>query len=148
MASDKCRAADAEGLKNLARGPKPSGKGFKATAFNHIVLCVPDIAQARAFYKELFGMQEVYYKADGPNAQCCLAFGAEALYLRKSQQADGKPYVDHCAYTIEKYDHEAVGAELRRRGLNPQADGAQAWAIRDPDGLKIELTGKELPERG
>jgi len=40
------------------------------------------------------------------------------------------------------------GKRVAPRCLNPQPDGTQAWAIRDPDGLKIELTGKELPERG
>jgi catechol 2,3-dioxygenase-like lactoylglutathione lyase family enzyme len=148
MASEKCKAADAIGLKNLAKASKPGGNGFKAIAFNHIDLRVPDIAQSRAFYRELFGMQEVYYKADEPNAQCFLRFGNDALYLRKSQQPGGKPYVDHVAFTVVNYNHEAVGAELKRRGLNPQVDGKLAWAVRDPDGTKIELTGKELPERG
>ena len=43
--SDKCKGAEAIGLKNLAAAPKPSGRGFKATAFSHIVLCVDDIVK-------------------------------------------------------------------------------------------------------
>ena len=147
MASEKCKAADQAGLQeHLAKAPKPSGKGFKATAFSHIVLCVPDIAKSRDFYKEMFGMQVIYEKHEEPNAQCMLRFGSETLYLRNIKRPDHKPYVDHFAFEIENYNQDAVEAELKRRGFNPQPDSKLGWTIQDPEGMRIEVAAKGLPE--
>ena len=146
MASEKCRAADAVGLKNLARGPRASGKGFKATAFSHIVLCVRDIIEARDFYQQMFGMRPFYYKPDEPNAQAMLRFGNDTLYLRNSRRPDKSPYLDHFAFEIENYDQDRVEAELKRRGYNPQPDSKLGWTIHDPEGMRIEVAGKGLPE--
>ncbi|HKA40685.1 MAG TPA: VOC family protein, partial [Burkholderiales bacterium] len=146
MTSEKCKAAEAVGLRNLAQAPKPSGKGFKATAFSHIVLCVPDIIQARDFYQQMFGMRPFYYKPDEPNAQAMLRFGNNTLYLRNSRRPDRKPYVDHFAFEIENYDQDRVEAELKRRGYNPVPDSKLGWTIQDPEGTRIEIAGKGLPE--
>ena len=146
MASEKCKAAEAVGLKNLAKVSRSSGNGFKATAFSHIVLCVPDIITARDFYQQMFGMRPFYYKPDEPNAQAMLRFGNNTLYLRNSRRPDRKPYVDHFAFEIENYDQDRVEAELKRRGYNPVPDSKLSWTIRDPEGTRIEVAGKGLPE--
>jgi catechol 2,3-dioxygenase-like lactoylglutathione lyase family enzyme len=146
MGSDKCKAAEAVGLGNLSKMPKPSGKGFKALAFSHIVLCVPDIMRARDFYQEMFGMRPIYYKPDEPNAQVMLRFGNNTLYLRNSKRPDRKPYVDHFAFEIENYDQDRVEAELKRRGHSPVPDSKLGWTIRDSEGTRIEIAGKGLPE--
>jgi catechol 2,3-dioxygenase-like lactoylglutathione lyase family enzyme len=146
IASDKCKAADAVGLKNLASMPKPSGKGFKATAYSHIVQCVDDIVKTSEWYQQMFGMKQIYYKADEPNAQAMLRFGNDTLYLRNSKRPGGKPYVDHFAFEIENYDQNRVEAELKRRGYNPLPDSKLGWTIQDPEGMRIEIAGKGLPE--
>jgi catechol 2,3-dioxygenase-like lactoylglutathione lyase family enzyme len=146
MASTTCRAADAIGLKNLAKAPKPSGKGFKATAFSHIVQCVRDIDETRDFYQQMFGMRVVYYKAEEPNAQAMLRFGNNTLVLMNSRRPDRAPYIDHFAFEIENYDSARVETELRRRGYKPQAESRLAWTIQDPEGMRIEIAGKGWPE--
>jgi catechol 2,3-dioxygenase-like lactoylglutathione lyase family enzyme len=146
MNSQTCRAADAVGLKNLARGPKPSGRGFKATAFSHIVQCVRDINVTRDFYQQLFSMRELYQKHEEPNAQSMLRFGNNTLYLRNSRRPDKSAYVDHFAFEIENYDQDRVEAELQRRGYKPEADSKLGWTIHDPEGMRIEVAGKGLPE--
>jgi len=146
MASEKCKAADAAGLKNLANAPKPSGKGFKATAFSHIVLCVDDIVATSDWYQRMFSMRQIYYKADEPNAQAMLRFGNDTLYLRNSKRPGGRPYVEHFAFEIENYEQNRVEAELKRRGYNPLPDSKLGWTIQDPEGMRIEIAGKGLPE--
>jgi catechol 2,3-dioxygenase-like lactoylglutathione lyase family enzyme len=144
--SDKCKASRAAGLRNLDRLPKPSGRGFKATAFSHIVECVRNIDETRDFYRKMFGMRQVYYKPGEPNAQAMLRFGNNTLILMNSRRPDGSPYVDHFALEIENYDQRRVEAELRRRGYDPQPDSRLGWTIRDPEGMRIEIAGKGWPE--
>jgi catechol 2,3-dioxygenase-like lactoylglutathione lyase family enzyme len=51
----------------------------------------------------------------------------------------GQGNVDHFAFSIEKFELEPVGAELKRRGLDPKPDGAYAWSIKDPCGTTIQI---------
>ena len=68
IASDKCKGAEAIGLKNLASLPTPGAGGFKATTFSHIVLCVYDIVKTRDWYEQMFSMQPFYFK--GGETEC------------------------------------------------------------------------------
>lgn len=145
-----CKEGYEAGLKNLANAPKPSGSGFKAYAFSHVVLNCADLQKGREFYENFLGMKAIYNQPADPakkkNAQVLLRFGQNTLYLRPSNQPDGKPYCNHFAFVVEDYDQAKVEAELKRRGLDPQPDSRLAWTIRDPDGMRIEVAGWGLPE--
>ena len=123
--------------------PGPGGAPLKAIAVNHISYTVPDYAKTRDFYSDLLGMTVVW---DDGN-QCALEFGdpaaPNALYLRKLQQPGDRPNVDHLAFSIDHFDKDAVGAELKRRGLDPRPDGPLAWSIHDPDGYRIQICAKK-----
>jgi len=146
-------AMELAGTKNLDGILKPDGKSFKAYAVNHLVLMVADVDKCRDFYTDLLGMKVIYYKpgdvfgvdnAGGPI--CFLKFGENALYLRKSQHPEHKPYIAHFAPTVENYDQEKVKAELTRRGYKPTPDSKFGWSIKDPAGMRLEVAGKGLPE--
>jgi len=148
-ASASCEQGWEAGIKSLNTVPKPSGKGFKAYAYSHVVLNVADIPQERDFYRDMLGMKVIYDQAPDPAkkrpAQCFLRFGQNTLYLRPAG-ADGKPYCNHFAFVVENYRQNAVEAELKRRGLDPKPDSKLAWTIADPDGMRIEVAGRGLPE--
>jgi len=65
------------------------------------------------------------------------------LYVRKTRQPDNKPLVDHLAFSIEKFNKDAVEAELNRRGLNPKPDSEYAWTIQDPDGYTVQICAEK-----
>lgn len=146
-ASAKCVSAFEEGMKNLNAAPKPSGKGFKALYFSHVVVNVPEaeLAKEIEFYRDMMGMKVLYNKA-GEDPECFLRFGQNTLYLRKTDQPGDKPVCNHFAFVIENFDTGKVEAELKRRALDPKPDSKLAWAITDPDGFRIEIAGPGLPE--
>jgi catechol 2,3-dioxygenase-like lactoylglutathione lyase family enzyme len=135
--SQECRDAYEAGRKNLDKAPKPSGRGFKAIAFSNIVLNTTDIPKAREFYQNFFGMDVLQ---DTPQ-QAVLRFGNHGLVLRSSGGAE--PFCNHFGLAIENYDHAKVEAELKRRGLAPKADGDKAWAISDPDGIRVDIASAD-----
>jgi catechol 2,3-dioxygenase-like lactoylglutathione lyase family enzyme len=145
-ASAECKAAYEAGIKDLGSIPKPSGKGFKAMYYSHIVLNVPDLPKERDFYRDMFGMKVIYDEREEPNPQCFLRFGENTLYLRKTAKPDDKPYCNHFAFVVEDYEQAKVEAELTRRGLTPQPDSKLGWTIKDPDGFRLEVAGPGLPE--
>jgi len=131
-----------------AQAPMAGGVALKAVAYNHINYLVPDYAKVRDFYVNLFGMNDVW--DDGK--QCSVECGEppNAIYIRpltkpldrapgnwSAQMGQGN--VDHFAFSIENFELEAVRAELVRRGLEPKADGAYAWSVKDPDGTTIQV---------
>src|SRR3954469_199496 len=69
----------------------PAGKGFKATSINHLSFGVPDYAKARDFYVDLLGFE--VKKDDGK--QCYLICGDSSIVARKTQDPNGKTYIDH-----------------------------------------------------
>jgi catechol 2,3-dioxygenase-like lactoylglutathione lyase family enzyme len=141
-ASEKCKTAFEVGLKNLSTVPKPSGNGFTATSLSHIVLNVPDMPKEIEFFRDLLGMKVITSKLDGPNPECLLGFGKNTLDLHATNKPDEKPSCNQYGFVIENFDQKKVEAELKRRGLNPEQDPKWAWAIKDPDGLRIGVTGK------
>jgi catechol 2,3-dioxygenase-like lactoylglutathione lyase family enzyme len=113
-------------------------KGFKAVTVNHISYQVADYAKTRDFYADLFGMKLSH--DDGK--QCYLAFGDTFLIPRNHDS--GTPRIDHIAYTIDNWDKNAVEAELKRRGLDPQPDTENSFHVKDPNGFDLQISGKEM----
>jgi catechol 2,3-dioxygenase-like lactoylglutathione lyase family enzyme len=119
-------------------------KVAQAVYINHISYQVADYAKTRDFYADLFGMK--VSKDDGK--QCRLSVGDSLIIARN---ASGRPSdttrVDHIAYTIANWDtdkkvRDAVGAELKRRGLEVR-DTPGSFHIKDPDGFDVQMGGKD-----
>ena len=133
-----------DGRKNLKDIPAPSGKGFKAIGAI-VALHVTDIARSRDFYSSLLGMKVIYYKPEELNSECFLRFGSnDALLLRRSQQLDDKPNIDHLTIVVANYNAHAVEAELKHRGLAAGPQTKFAWTVHDPDGYTIAVAGQGL----
>jgi hypothetical protein len=146
-ASDECKQAYTEGMKNLEAAPKPSGSGFKAVCFSHVVLNIPEsqFSKESEFYRDMMGMKAIYSQV-GANPEWFLRFGQNTLYLRRIANRDEKPYCRHFAFVIEDYDSGKVEAELKHRGLDPKPDSKLAWTFTDPDSFRVEVAGPGLPE--
>lgn len=127
-------------MENVSAVPKPSGKGFVASYYSHIVLNVPDIPKEISFYRDMFGMKVLAYKPE-ESSQCFLRFGQNTLLLRDTPEPNGKPFCNHFAFVVDNYDSVKVKAELDRRGLNPQPASNLAWGVADPDGFRVEACG-------
>ena len=119
-------------------------KQLKAISVNHISYGVADYARTRDFYADLLGMKV----SQDTGKQCYLGFGDTLVTARPTRQPDGKPYIDHVAYTLGEWepgnaaDENAVEAELTRRGLAPKTDmggDSKSFHIRDPDGFNLQI---------
>jgi catechol 2,3-dioxygenase-like lactoylglutathione lyase family enzyme len=121
-----------------APAPAVDGKGFKALAVNHIHYEAADYAKTRDFYADLFGMK---VSEDDGKQYCRLLFGDSTLIVRT--MPSNTPRVDHVAYTVTNSwdkDREAMGEELKRRGLQPRDNGT-SFHFLDPEGFIVQLGG-------
>lgn len=119
----------------------PARKGFKAVAVNHISFGVKDYARTRDFYSGLLGLP---VSADD-GTQCFLKIGEDSFLIpRKTRQPDGSAFIDHLCYTIEDWDREAVGEELRARGFDPRPDTDESFHIKDPDGFGLQISSSKM----
>jgi catechol 2,3-dioxygenase-like lactoylglutathione lyase family enzyme len=114
----------------------------KTTYLNHVGYQVADYAKSRDWYADLFGMKVVL--DDGKKAN--LAVG-ESLLIFHNRQSPSTPIIDHICFTVADWDKDksvrgAVAAELKRRGLEVQSS-ANSLDIKDPDGFRIQLGGKD-----
>lgn len=130
-------AAAATGAARAVAAPTPA---FRAVAVNHISYRVADYARTRDFYAGLLGMSVSH----DTGRQCSLAFGDTVLIPRKPHAGERTPFIDHVAYTIDRWDRGAVEAELKRRGLQPHPDTDNSFHVRDPDGFDLQICGKAM----
>ena len=125
-------------VSTAAAAAAPAAKGFKATSINHLSFGVPDYAKARDFYVDLLGFE--VKKDDGK--QCYLICGDSSIVARKTQDPNGKTYIDHVCYTIANWDGKAVEAELKRRGLDPRPGANEfSYLVKDPNGFGVQIAG-------
>jgi catechol 2,3-dioxygenase-like lactoylglutathione lyase family enzyme len=114
----------------------------KTTYLNHVGYQVADYRKSRDWYADLFGMKVAL--DDGKKAN--LAVG-ESLLIFHNRQSPSTPIIDHICFTVADWDKDksvrgAVEAELKRRGLEVQSS-ANSLDIKDPDGYRIQLGGKD-----
>ena len=131
-------AATAASAASAAPAAAAEGKVLKATYINHVSYQVADYAKTRDFYAGLFGMTV----SEDDGKQCRLTFGDNILIARN--RPSNTTLVDHIAYTIGDWDKEkeAIGDELKRRGLQPTGDAKTSFSIKDPDGFHVQIGGK------
>jgi catechol 2,3-dioxygenase-like lactoylglutathione lyase family enzyme len=125
-----------------APAPAPGGTVVKTAYLNHVGFQVVDYKKSRDWYADLFGMKVAL--DDGKKAN--LAVG-ESLVIFHNRQSASTPIVDHICFTIADWDKDksvrgAVEAELKRRGIETQST-ANSIDIKDPDGFRLQLGGKD-----
>jgi catechol 2,3-dioxygenase-like lactoylglutathione lyase family enzyme len=119
-------------------------KVAQAVYINHISYQVADYAKTRDFYADLFGMK--VSRDDGK--QCRLSIGDSLIIARNANsRPSDTTRVDHIAYTIANWDtdkkvKDAVGAELKRRGLEVR-ETTGSFHVKDPDGFDVQMGGKD-----
>ncbi len=129
--------------------------GFKALSLDHISYQVADYRKTRDFYADLMGMK---VQADNGTNQAEMEFGESLLIARNHREREGDPplaarkaRVDHIAYKIDRWDTDAVKAELERRGLTPRLDKGGdtpnyvSFHVDDPDGFDLQISGIAMP---
>jgi len=109
---------------------------LRAVAVNHISYQVADYEKTRDFYAGLLGMKP----SDDDGRQVRLTFGADETCLvpRTAREGSPVPRIDHIAYTLERWDKDAVKAELERRGFTPRLDN-NSFHVKDPDGFDVQI---------
>lgn len=133
------------------------------SAFNHVGLCVTDLARSRRFYEELFGftLRNELTVADGPTAKLLRVeppVGLSAVYLQRDgfvlellhfdragnapqrEREFTEPGLTHLSVSVD--DIAATCAQVAALGGEVLADtdlSGMAVMIHDPDGQLIEL---------
>ena len=130
-------------------------------AFNHLGLCVSDLARSRRFYVELLGfeVERELHPPDDPSSTLLRLpkpLGMTALYLRRDglvlellhfkrgtkparERVMNEPGLTHVSVSVD--DIDAVCARVAEYGGEVVADTniGVAIFIRDPDGQLLEL---------
>ena len=128
-------AGTAAGVTTAAAADSP----LKTIGVNHFSYTVADYTKLRDFYSGLLGMEVT---ADDQKSRCNLRIGDTFMVARNGAANETKG-VDHICYAIDKWNKDAVFAELKRRNLDPQPEGADGLQIKDPYGYHVQLVAKQ-----
>jgi glyoxylase I family protein len=121
----------------------------RIAGLDHLVLRVADLERAIAFYRAVLGCR-IERELQQPRL-VQLRAGASLIDLvpAGSSAAKGAGNMDHFALRLEAFDGAALGAHLRRHGIDPgevhERYGAEGYGpslyFADPDGNTVELKG-------
>ena|ERR1051326_2771964 len=119
-----------------AASAQAQDSAIKAAKIDHVSIQVSDLPRAVSFYQKMFGLTIV--SEDKPNEIVRLGVGKALVSLHhKSPTA----IVDHFAIGVEKFNREAVTAELKKRGANPEDNLDAGFHIKDPEGISVQIVG-------
>lgn len=116
----------------------PSDKApfFEAVSLNHIAISVSDLQRSKNWYCKTFGLRVIQESEQS----VLLGFGQSMLVLRP----DPNPgTISHFMFGVDRFDANALEAQLRSQGLDPQRD-SDSFHVRDPDGLNVQVGDKGL----
>jgi len=113
----------------------------------HIALKVRDVARAKKFYQEMFGM-EVVWEPDPQNVY--LSSGCDNIALHEISNefaaAAAEKQLDHLGFVVETIERvKDLESEFIARGatiVHPfkvHRDGSASFYCADPDGIVIQL---------
>jgi catechol 2,3-dioxygenase-like lactoylglutathione lyase family enzyme len=126
-------------------------------AWDHVVIRVSNLEESKAFYEKHLGFKtEVEVEVDGEGLERILdhkgakarlvmgRVGGELVELIEYQPAGLRP-LGIAAFTLEISDADRAYAICEQAGIEtetPPAEihGSRQFFIRDPDGIRIELT--------
>lgn len=133
-------------IKTAARADFDSA--VRVRGLDHVVLRVADMDRAIAFYEQVLGLHVERRLEEIGLVQLRAGNAMIDLVPRTEDEDDGRN-MDHFAVRIEHLDAPAIGAHLRRHGIDPgevrRRYGAEGYGpsiyITDPDGNTVELKG-------
>jgi len=103
---------------------------------HHINLQVSDVGRSEAFYRRLLGLPPSRVVQGPDNHGLDLAKGG-LIILQKSDQP-GR--IDHFCIGVENFDADRMRASVRSAGMDVQGTAADNFSVRDPDGLRVQLS--------
>jgi catechol 2,3-dioxygenase-like lactoylglutathione lyase family enzyme len=132
------------------------GKGMSAAdnvvpiaGLDHVVLRVADLERAIEFYRTVLGCRVERELTQPRLVQMRAGASLIDLVPTGSPATKGAGNMDHFALRLEAFDAAALGAHLRRHGIDPgevhERYGAEGYGpslyFADPDGNTVELKG-------
>jgi catechol 2,3-dioxygenase-like lactoylglutathione lyase family enzyme len=120
---------------------------FKPIWLNHYTYTAPDMQKTVDWYIEVFAMQKGMSNARETHLWYGDTGGDTLMIVRQAQAGDVAPGITRFGFTIDHFDRNTVGAALRERGLNPQADTDKGFWFKDPEGNEIGVFAKDWMAR-
>lgn len=109
------------------------------TRLDHILICIPEgtTAQARSFYREVLGLEEI----PGNHPSGAIWFQIADIQLHIREEAGGNYSKRHPAFEVANL--EEAKQVLEQKGLaieySSEIDGRQRFFFRDPFDNRFEL---------
>jgi catechol 2,3-dioxygenase-like lactoylglutathione lyase family enzyme len=117
--------------------------GWKTVALERITFKVADAQKEAAFYAALMGWTPLEAGA----GQTTMEIGDWGTVVFQNGGGPAAEVTSLC-FAIDQWNAKKVGAELRKRGLNPVADndgkGFESFHVKDPDGFDLQISNGAL----
>jgi len=107
--------------------------GFESASINHVNIAVSDLPRSVEFYQRVFRLPLIMQNAT------TVQLGVGKGQHISIQKSNGPKSVDRFAIGIDRFNKEAVIADLHARGATPTEVGTAGLHVTDPDGINVQL---------
>jgi catechol 2,3-dioxygenase-like lactoylglutathione lyase family enzyme len=108
--------------------------GFESASINHVNIAVSDLQRSIEFYQRVFRLPVMVMQ--NPNLVQLSVGKTQHISIQKT---DGPKGIDHFAIGIDRFNKDAVIADLRARGATPTEVGNAGLHVIDPDGVNVQV---------
>lgn len=120
---------------------------FKPVWLSHYTYVAPDMKKTADWYHEVFGMQIGQISARQTDLWYGDKGGDTRMIVRQANAGETAPRIEKFAFALDNWNRGGVEAELKRRGLQPQADTDKGFWFKDPEGNEIGVFAKDSVKR-
>ena len=120
---------------------------FRVEGLDHVALNVADQEVSERWYRDVLGLQREHADAWGDTPVALMTQGSGLALFSAARHGEGALQVSHVAFRLDRENFEAAQDDLRRRGIAFEIEDhgvSHSIYLRDPDGLKLELTTYEV----
>lgn len=132
-------------LAAAATATPASAQGLQVTGIDHIQINSADALKSSAWYQRVLGLTKIRAgeMSDESPEISHLGVGDTLLLSIRRLKPVGK--IDHIGFRLANYNGQAVQKEIAARGEKfqpPDPAAAPGSYLHDPDGVRVQLSGK------
>ncbi len=132
-------------LATAATATTASAAGFEVSGIDHIQINATDAKHSAEWYQKVLGLKPVRAGAMGDESSEIAHVGTSDTLLMSIRRLKPVGKVDHIGFRVTGFNQESVVRDLKARGAvfqPPDPTAAPGSYLHDPDGIRIQLSGK------
>lgn len=132
-------------LATAATAAPAAAQGFEVSAIDHIQINAADALVSAEWYRRVLGLKRIRAGAMEDESREIAHVGTGDTLLLSIRQLKPAGKIDHIGFRVSGFNQQAIQRDIEARGAKfqpPDPTAAPGSYLHDPDGIRIQISGK------